>query len=148
MAESRWLPVIPSTANVPDCCTLPYGTMSGMAFYRLAPLAFLGVLSLACGGTPEIDTAAECIDSFRVALDDQEPEVRPPKSDELAWAAFQGADEWEGRTPVCWVNYGGPNSCHGFMFDLEGTWGPAEWTDSGSHPGACPPEGAGTEFDV
>jgi len=122
--------------------------MWSMGLHRLALLVFLGTSLLACGGTPEIDTAAECITSFRAALEEEAGTVRAPQPDELAWAAFQGADDWEGRTPVCWVNYSGLSECRGFMFDLNGTWGPAEWTDSGSHPGSCPPERAGTEFDA
>jgi len=108
----------------------------------------VGLAMPGCGSSSDIDTAEECISSFRAALIDDDGSMRAPEDDEVAWAAYQGSDEWEGRTPVCWINYSGPTDCHGFMLDLEGTWSPAEWVDSGSHPGACPPDEGHAVFDI
>ena len=101
----------------------------------------------ACSSTDAIDSAGECAESFKAAFD--RPGALPtPADDEIAVVSYQDADDWEGRTPVCWVAYSSNHGCHGFMLDLTGTWAPAEWVDTGIDPQPCPPDGINQKFAI
>jgi len=108
------------------------------------PIALLvTALLAACSNGSRIDSTSKCIDSFQGALANSEPGLRRPAENETAWGAFQDTDEWEGRTPVCWVNYSSEDSCLSFMYDLNGRWAEAKWiADDEDHPGACLPDDA------
>ncbi len=106
------------------------------------------ILAGACAGADSINTAPECISSFRLAVSDQSIGLQSPKAGESAWASFQSADEWEGESSVCWVNYTSSDSCRTFVFDIDGIWGPTEWTEVGSQQDPCPPSADGRDFDI
>lgn len=112
-------------------------------------LALLGPVAGCSSINDAIDSDRECVDSFleAVGVDD---ELRPLAENESAWGSYQGEKDWEGGTPVCWVNYSGSGTCTGFMYDLEGRWAPAAWVLSTTETSrACAREqgGNGIEFE-
>lgn len=95
-----------------------------------------------------IDSDGECIASFRDAAQADGELVSGVDAAE-AWGSFQGSNEWEGETPVCWVNFSSASSCTGFMFDLEGRWAEPKWIrDDLMQPIPCPFEGVGESFSL
>lgn len=99
----------------------------------------------ACG--PSAD-AVDCLDRWNSAV--AAGDVAAPAGAVSAAVGFQAAHNWEGGTDVCWLSItvadGDRSACHGFSFDVDGTWLPPEWVSGGSEPGRCfdPPDGAVT----
>ena len=87
-------------------------------------------------GTPDgdayglTDTDRECVNSFLHAFSRDE-RINTGTGSASGWGAFQNADEWEGRTPVCWVHLDRGTSCQTFMFDIEGRRAAPRWIESG-----------------
>jgi len=104
---------------------------------------------MACSSPREaIDSDSECVASFRDAVQGDGELVSDIQAAH-GWGLFQGSDEWNGETPVCWVNFSSASSCTGFMFDLEGRWAEPEWVESGPVQAVpCPYEGRGESFSL
>lgn len=102
---------------------------------------------IGCSSSNEaIGSDGECIASFRGAVQAQSQMVSGVDADE-GWGLFQGSSEWEGETPMCWVNLSSASACVGFRFDLEGRWAEPKWIrDEAVQPSACPYQGVGERF--
>lgn len=90
--------------------------------------------STAAFGLPfRTDTSGNCRASLEQAIGDGTLEPVDGKVEAL----FQGADSWEGRTPMCWVHISSGGTCETFGLDLEGRWAPARWQHLDSLPEPC-----------
>lgn len=98
-----------------------------MRFMQCIAVTVFGLVGFGCSSVTEaIDSDQECVDSFLTAVETN-PELRLPSDGEEAAGAFQSAGDWNGETPVCWVNFRLGGSCESFMYDIEGRWTEAEW---------------------
>ena len=78
---------------------------------------------------------AGCAESFAEAVDDGTLPSSTPVDD--AEVSFQGVDDWEGGTPVCWATIETDATCELFMFDIQGTWAVDQWIATDSVSGPC-----------
>lgn len=93
-----------------------------------------------------IDSDRACIESFLNAVD-VDPSLRRPGPDGAAWGLFQDSDEWNGETPVCWINFRERGGCVAFTLDVEGRWRDPAWAElPATDDDPCNSDGIGTDF--
>ena len=88
--------------------------------------------AVACQG-PNYTGPVGCVNLWNKAVDARV--IEAPAESTGGFVIYQR--DWEGDTPMCWLSIATSRDCHGFSFDVNGKWTPAEWRAIEQYPGAC-----------
>ncbi len=103
----------------------------GAVLTGVVAVVWLGSTQVGLPG--RVDSARDCRASFDRAVVDG---VLPEPAGDVS-GRFQGSDDWNGETPVCWVHASTTDACHTFSLDIDGRWDPPVWQTGETYGHPC-----------